>query len=909
MRRQNSSCDQCRKGKRACDAGALKDIQLCLDADLQWEVDWQSMNGPCSNCSKTRKSCTFNWARSQQAQLRVRRQSAEKTAAAAAAGSASASAAPSRKRVKSTHCKKVNNDSSNSNKASVSPASQGPSGLSEAQLAELQSLIPDHVASFTHETPSSHAFGGAAAAAAVANDFGFPQNLFTLSPADEHLTFDPSADDAASLLFPGPSSLSAPSCLSDELPGFDDADLVSMHGASTISLSPDSTCSTMGIDPNTRKRAWQQAHAMNYAPPGGAGISEYSATQAMIARTNQTLMTDNLMKLYHDVMEGALSCWLVEQNCPYILTPTQLERSSLGDARGHDPTQIHLNLPNRIYRRVFKLDKSLASLGLKPLSVSEDRKATKALHLAIMAFTAQWAQGSQRSQARYQKPNGFGDSSVPGTEQEFDTALQISFWNQAQRCLDDCAGVDSFKVAMAELLFGLTQKNQESAEGIGWEFSEGMVGQSQLGYDYTNGDGNDWETPGTKEKVQTALDEEGYSLYVERGARRLHVLKRRSENFERRKKVKARGTANARTESGWAVGGGEDAHGEEKATMKMLFWLAIMFDTLSSAISDRPPVVSDEDSRETATAKKQDSPPCKDEDDDTIPVAISSPESWNDQFIIKRNQKLAPLRWPCPTDTFERELRDAAPVKVLLFRKITRIQALSSRGSASPKSIEDAIQDGLAVYRHWNMMYGPLFRDCIEHHDAIPSKIQSWYICLLGHWLLAAMMMADCIALVDEQGLGSATRAAERVASGLVGDLRRASVREVSDLARAATPQHDVGGLGVLLDFHPAVKEGALLTEPWTMVLIRSFAMAGTLLLEEADGGLGVGDEVVVEALDRCEDCVKALWYLGRKSTLSRQVAGILGGGLLAERAKGLSVESMVGSQDSWNVFGPVEIL
>ncbi|KAK1524493.1 C6 zinc finger domain-containing protein [Colletotrichum costaricense] len=908
MRRQNSSCDQCRKGKRACDAGALKDIQLCLDADLQWEVDWQSMNGPCSNCSKTRKSCTFNWARSQQAQLRVRRQSAEKTAAAAAAGSASASAAPSRKRVKSTHCKKVNNDSSNSNKASVSPASQGPSVLSEAQLAELQSLIPDHVASFTHETPSSHAFGGAAAAA-VANDFGFPQNLFTLSPADEHLTFDPSADDAASLLFPGPSSLSAPSCLSDELPGFDDADLVSMHGASTISLSPDSTCSTMGIDPNARKRAWQQTHAMNYAPPGGAGISEYSATQALIARTNQTLMTDNLMKLYHDVMEGALSCWLVEQNCPYILTPTQLERSSLGDARSHDPTQIHLNLPNRIYRRVFKLDKSLASLGLKSLSVSEDRKATRALHLAIMAFTAQWAQGSQRSQARYQKPNGFGDSSVPGTEQEFDTALQISFWNQAQRCLDDCAGVDSFKVAMAELLFGLTQKNQESAEGIGWEFSEGMVGQSQLGYDYTNGDGNDWETPGTKEKVQTALDEEGYSLYVERGARRLHVLKRRSENFERRKRVKARGTANARTESGWAVGGGEDAHGEEKATMKMLFWLAIMFDTLSSAISDRPPVVSDEDSRETATAKKQNSPPCKGEDDDTIPVAIPSAESWNDQFIIKRNQKLAPLRWPCPTDTFERELRDAAPVKVLLFRKITRIQALSSRGSASPKSIEDAIQDGLAVYRHWNMMYGPLFRDCIEHHDAIPSKIQSWYICLLGHWLLAAMMMADCIALVDEQGLGSATRAAERVASGLVGDLRRASVREVSDLARAATPQHDVGGLGVLLDFHPAVKEGALLTEPWTMVLIRSFAMAGTLLLEEAGGGLGVGDEVVVEALDRCEDCVKALWYLGRKSTLSRQVAGILGGGLLAERAKGLSVESMVGSQDSWNVFGPVEIL
>ncbi|OHE90713.1 C6 zinc finger domain-containing protein [Colletotrichum orchidophilum] len=884
MRRQNSSCDQCRKGKRACDAGALKDIQLCLDADLQWEVDWQSLNGPCSNCSKTRKMCTFNWARSQQAQLRVQRQSTEK--------SAGTGALPSRKRAKSTH--KSNNNNSNNN-SSVSPASQG---LSDAQLAELQSLIPDHVGSLSNEMPSAHTF--------AANDFGLPPDLFTLSPADEQLTFDPTDDSL--LLFPGPSSLSAPSCLSDELPGFDDAaDLVSMHGASTISLSPDPTTeATTGHHPNARKRTWQQG-SMNSAPSGGGGgVSEYSATQTMIARTNQGLMTDNLMKLYHDVMEGALSCWLVEQNCPYLMSPSQLERSSLSDTQCHDATQIQLNLPNRIYRRVFKLDQSLVSLGLKPLNVSEDRRATKALHLAIMAFTAQWAQGSHRSKARYQKPDPFGASSMTGPgglleQEEFDTALQISFWNQAQRCLDDCAGVDSFKVAMAELLFGLTQKNKDP-EDMGWDYNK--VGQNQMGY---GGNGHDWETC-TKEKVQTALDEEGYSIYVERGARRLHVLKRRSENFERRKRARARGAgvgagAGARDEPSWA-GYGEDAHAEDKATMKMIFWLAIMFDTLSSAISDRPPVVSDEDSRES---KKQDATTAKDEDD--VPAVAAAPEEgWNDYFIIKRHQKLAPLRWPCPDEIFERELRDAAPVKVLLFRKITRIQSLSSRGSATPKAIEEAIQDGLAVYRHWNMTYGPLFRDCIEHHDALPSKVQSWYICLLGHWLLAAMMMADCIALVDEQGLSSASRAAERGQTGLVGGLRRASVREASDLARAATPQHDDGGLGVLLEFHPAVKEGALLTEPWTMVLIRSFAMAGTLLLEEA-GGLGSGDEMMLETLDRCEDCVKALWYLGRKSTLSRQVAGILGGGLLAERAKALSVEGMVGSRDSWNVFGPVEIL
>lgn len=598
----------------------------------------------------------------------------------------------------------------------------------------------------------------------------------------------------------------------------------------------------------------------------------------MIVRTNHGIMTENLMQLYHDVMEGALSCWLTEQNCPYV------DPIRAPDLAGPSPSQAYepfvappsLSSGNRIYQRVIRLDKSLDSLGIRTLNVSEDRRATKALHLAIMAFTAQWAQGSRKSRARYRPANNPGeDLTADGFSEEFDATLRASFWNQARRCLDDCAGIDSFKVAMAELLFGLTQKYNDELDWEDAEFGDLSFGPS-----------GETGTKGlcTAERVQRVLDEEGYSMYVERGARRLHVLKRRSEVFDRGRKSR-----------------GYETHSEEKNTMKLVFWLAVMFDTLSAAITERPLTVSDEDSQEDG--QRQGSTDRNEEG----PATPAPTKRWNDEHIIRKHRKLAPLRLPSPEDAVARELIDAAPVKVLLFRKITRIQSLSSRG-AGRAAIEDAIQDGLAVYRHWNMTYGPLFQDCVQCHGALPPRIRSWYVCLLGHWLLAVMIMADCVEVMDAQGFSESSGGRERVELGLVGHLRRTGARAVSDLARASTPRDD--DAGKLMDFHPAVSEGALLTEPWTMVLIRSFATAGTLLLgevaESEPSGLYAGDSRL-ELLDRCEDCVKALWYLGRKSSLSRQVAGILGGGLAAERSRTLCLDDGLAAYDPSALVNVIE--
>lgn len=70
-------------------------------------------------------------------------------------------------------------------------------------------------------------------------------------------------------------------------------------------------------------------------------------------------------------------------------------------------------------------------------------------------------------------------------------------------------------------------------------------------------------------------------------------------------------------------------------------------------------------------------------------------------------------------------------------------------------------------------------------------------------------------------------------------------------------------------------------------MLIRAFAKAGVVLLETENmlppfpiGGISGAEE----AFRRADDCVKALWYLGRKSDMALSAARILGDALKQKR-------------------------
>jgi hypothetical protein len=222
-------------------------------------------------------------------------------------------------------------------------------------------------------------------------------------------------------------------------------------------------------------------------------------------------------------------------------------------------------------------------------------------------------------------------------------------------------------------------------------------------------------------------------------------------------------------------------------------------DHLYKAMTERPLTVSDEDSGSVAFARPSPS------------VTANAAKQWNTILSKDQQTKVAGLRLPLADEIIAQELIDAAPVKVLLYRKVTRLQSLIAR-DVDGDTIQDAIEDSLMVCRHWDRLYHPLFTDCIHNHLSLSARIQSWYVCLLGHWLLATLLLADLVECVDPQAsrveFGSWARTKTREAR----HIRSASVRMISDLAKASTPRHD--DYGELVNFHHAVSEGALLTEP-----------------------------------------------------------------------------------------------
>lgn len=561
---------------------------------------------------------------------------------------------------------------------------------------------------------------------------------------------------------------------------------------------------TGGSSPRRPERPHRRRR--RYPQYSEAGILR-GAEQSLSTATNNSLISESLMRIYHDVFEGALSCWLTEQTCPYKMT--SIPTSGGGPCLQSEPMaqEWGLSWSNRILRRVLKLDAVAENVGLRRAPPGERQAGTRALQLAILAFATQWSQAGEGRED--QRPPALGAEA--GFLTGFGRAIQTSFWHQARRALDDCRDSDSFTVAYAELIFGLTQKSSDGEEGR-WD------GETRPAYD---------AEVDTLSLMNEALQKDTAYVYLERATRRLHVLKRLVESSGRR--------------------GRSAVDPEDGKTIGLVYWLAMMFDTLSSAMTERPLSVQDQEIWETVLPDER---------------VMLTPTGWEDPQSLSPHA-CRPPRWPCSESDAARQLVEAAPVKVLLFRKVAHIQKLVF-GCAAPRMVDETIQDALRVLRHWNNCYGALFDDLIEHHESLPPRIQSWYVCLLGHWLLGALLLADLMDDIHGGEAGGRERSLER---DMVADqIRWTSVHTISALARASMPLRDRN----LPCFHSSVSESALLTEPWTAVLIRTFSYAGALLLDTPT-------TTPREGLDLCEPCIGALRHLGRKSDLSRQLADMLG--------------------------------
>lgn len=860
--------------------------------------------GPCTNCARTNKHCTFEWVQSQQVQRKER----------LATSGVSSNAPPSKKGGAglgldtpsvASQSPTPSNIPLRPLRPSMQPAPFDPSAPYSFSAHDQQMLMnscsyPTANPAEGFKMPTSDPVTGVAfvdgSLTTTTTSMGMPgSSCLSLDTGDT--STQPSNAAYMSVDVLGAYGL-APFCTGPAQPsGYADAPLdsaVSGVWSSPISASMNSPTQlstddhhNLGLQQMRKRRRTQSPARMNHinSTVQPTPLWDILGGTRLARSANGTMIGETMMRIYHDVMEGALSCWLTEQTCPYNSlpsTPSSTSTSSTGmsaattaTAPVGDPKQQPLwgtfedmqrewgaNWSNRIYRRVIKLDRMAHLLGLKRLSPSDERKASAALNAAVLAFTAQWAQASQRSAARW-PPDDEPEFRPPDLSEEFDRTLQKSFWNQARKDLSECSDVDSFRVVFAEIIFGLTQKYREDvgSEAGGRSSMDGVEGDSAGGAETTS------------EAVEEILREDTQQIWVERATRRLHVLRRRVELYDRQLRNKKKDHERSAYDA------------ECRKTIDLLFWLAVMFDTISAAMTERPLTVSDEDSSNLAL---------------THPTHYASlllggggggdaSKRWNVLLAKDQQTKASPLRWPCTDAGIAQELTDAAPVKVLLYRKVTLLQTLIAR-APDARALEGAIADALMVYMHWQAIYSAIFADCLAHHVLLSARIQSWYVCLFGHWLLATLIMAELVEIVDERGMGGEVEARRRVEKRTVASIRRDSVRLIADLARVSTPQHDeMAGTVELDNFHHAVSEGALLTEPWTMILLRTFSKAAILLLEDNENAAETrGDraEENVRRLDRCEDCIKALWYLGRKSDMAREVSGVLGASLQRARLK-----------------------
>ncbi|KAF2111404.1 hypothetical protein BDV96DRAFT_499566 [Lophiotrema nucula] len=877
-RKQNRCCDQCRKGKRACDAAILEDTLLDNNGSsgsnptIFHYSDVFGPLAPCGNCEKTKKTCTFDWLRSQ----RVLQAAPQPSAAP-----------PAKRRRKSSSSKSPQNrhDTAQEVLAEAAPQPTKLSDMGRTALATERNGVEEFGLTFAD-------FPG-----------GIPAFDMNLSPP----AFFKSAEDVSNDFDPNES----PDQLEDNLENEEIAlDHDSGKGSSIGTLSESTADSLDGTSPDSqtsdirrtpRHADKKHSQIVRSSRKRRRKTSCLSLDRSLLGATsplahrylsssNNAVLAESLLAIYHDTFENALSCWLTERTCPY----SKGSELSLANDAGPDW--------NRIYHRVFRLDRLASSIRGRNLTFVEDKAASKAINLAIFSFATQWAQSSDRSKAKYpfHSDRKQDDCRVFNGSSGFDRALQISAWREAHNALQKAAEIESFRVVLAQIVFSLTQRPTElhdeidHTQGLGTEndapSNERMTTPEHIPKthsDLVEDDGVD-ECGDLLSRLNVAIDQDGPPVHLEQGLRLIHSLRSRmampAKTVTSCHSMKSQPRCRKHVKSS-----SEDLNAGDRATVDLLFWLGVMFDTLSSAMHKRPLVVSDEDSDiyadkprsppETTTRNRMETQKSQSEDSDSDGL-------WDEYLFARQRRRLedTPVRWPCSNDQASSLLCDAAPVKVLLFRKVTRMQTLLSRGVKGQK-LEKAVKAALDVYDHWEQLYAPFVQDCIDNHDKLSSRLQSWYICLTGHWHLATLLLADLVEIIDVSELSIPAQREERISTDFIAKFRRRNCFALSDLAQCACPRDDAT-FSKSGEFHFAVSQGAILTEPWTAVLIRAFATAGVVLLEAAEKSQSALDVEChqEDAFRRADACVQALWYLGRKSDMALSAAKILGDALKQRR-------------------------
>jgi hypothetical protein len=201
--------------------------------------------------------------------------------------------------------------------------------------------------------------------------------------------------------------------------------------------------------------------------------------------------------------------------------------------------------------RVRALDEAYSKNGL--LSKNDQTQASNVLNLVVMAFAAQWAQTAYENH---------DDLSAQLPEHGiFGRNMQQALWHKANVALSQAVCNPSFKVIFAGIIFSLTQRSMDSAEVLS---NPSTCRQSDLA------------------SLRKILDLDGGPIFLDVAVRKLHDHQRRLKDAER-----------SRSGGPLALQTSPTLREQDKQTFGLLFWLAIMFDTISAAMNRRSFALSD----------------------------------------------------------------------------------------------------------------------------------------------------------------------------------------------------------------------------------------------------------------------------------------------------------------------------
>ena len=330
---------------------------------------------------------------------------------------------------------------------------------------------------------------------------------------------------------------------------------------------------------------------------------------------------------------------------------------------------------------------------------------------------------------------------------------------------------------------------------------------------------------------------------------------------------------------------------KDQQTFNILFWLGVMCDTTSSAISRRPLVIPDEDcamiheSMENLSVSDHEDqfgwqPGHPKADADETPDGAL----WGSYLLSFKyaGPRSTPPRWPCSFEEAALILQEAIPVKVLMFRKVGQLQTLAYRRTA-PRNLEKCIEEALAVYQQWNLIYGQFMIDCVNAHNSLPPHVQSWYVILDGHWHYGCLLLADAIASIDREGKTMKPQRDLRSSCGIIVELRHANALAIAKIAGASLSEH-APSFPDNPEFHFACNGSAILTEPWTDILVRAMGSACKIFinwLSTWDNPCDPAHSWVTthttydEMLERAGTCIQGMTLLGRKSDAANFTASV----------------------------------